>query len=860
MRVVSGEAISRKGRLLLVAALLVLLFAGTVALVPVTLVANGQGSGSTAAVEGWDRIGDAVPTTLEVIQAGQGVSQVSPPTLVWPEHMGAPTSNVGFTFDEASGAYYATGPARMTFEGVFGDVRVSTVGVPTAPVIAIRKSSGIVRAATLKRRKSNVQAGAFLPSPTATYYRTSPLILAARQGVNGPLVGVNSQVSVGGNSVSVPGGTSVGLADLVWPAAAVAALGWAAFLAALLVVMFGWIVGRCLDRADDASLPREVVRLATGLGLTFVAINSLTYWLPVRAGTVIVGLCALALVGLRVARARPTNLVRSARILGKASSAATVPVVILFFPVLFWGLSYAGQYKTDLIQYGLLGSLSRDHALLALKELPDAQASGILTSDAGTIWRSIDSLSASSLGSAFGLGSIPALALMGITLCFLFVLSLLGLARSANRGRGALILALVLSLSPAFAGLFAEDYISQYYLVAWVPALVVALTIVFRPRVAGVMRDQRFERLAISVLIATMICVYPYFLIVIMAALTVAVFTNRVRIRAAIRMAPIVAVETIVLVNLAWLTVIHYPETQGWLPFLNGLARNILLAPFDGAQKVFLALGFVPFQWRPAQVLGQDLATSPGRAVSNVAQAALSVGWLHYLGFAIMVIMLVVGVRWRTSLRGFAFPAAVMLLVVFTLFGLLLVSQDSAYAAFKAFWTAAALVPIAYAAAAWRRRVIPIVIAIAFIPAMLWARTILADRADWIMVRNGTQARMNHASESGQVAGLSELFTGVSTFQVVTGAEPIAGTDRDVVAGALTAIAANDARAHCVPALGADAKPSVLGISCEVDSSSHPSCQPGIQLVVAIGRTGREELCGLPKSYSNGVIEGFRRA
>ncbi len=483
-----------------------------------------------------------------------------------------------------------------------------------------------------------------------------------------------------------------------------ALVGWLTLLAAAGLLVLAWLLGRSLDPSPDAGAGREAVRAASGAALLFVVLNTTSYWLPVKwAALIIVALAAIAIVA-RWVRARP-RLGDSAKAGGKLLLLASIPGVVLFFPVLFWGASYAGEYKTDLFEYSSLASIVRDHSLIAMRDLPEAQQSGVLTSGAGFSWRSIDSISASGL-SLLGLSTVAAFGLLAVLLYLIYATSLLGLRAHAGGGRVATGIVVLTLLAPPFTGLLVEDYLSQYYFVAFVPALILALALVLE-KGRGQHWSGGYLGLASAAVLAAMGAVYPYFLAVLVVGVVLAALMGRERLRTTLRVGPAIAVYTLLLLNLALLTVLNFKQTEVYQDGLNAIARNVLLAGFSPLQLLMLGAGFQPYQWRAGDQPATAAMGFPGRVVWEAAADAATPGTLTVVLLVLLTVATALAIRWRSSARSFAFLATVAAVTVWLGFSVYLLAGDSVYAAFKGFWTTACLLPLIFATARWRDRLLP---------------------------------------------------------------------------------------------------------------------------------------------------------
>ncbi len=805
----------------------------TAAFVPVTLTASGGVSNSAL----WQTSGETQDTVIEVTPDAGDPAHLAV-TLDWPQRFDAALITSGQAPAEDASVTVKPGDT-LVIEGSLGDVTVTASW-----------DSGTASATRDDQDPVTLSAGSavLLPSGDQRYTRTTSMLWRTiPAGLDDP-ADAGLTATVADHTIDLAGINEVPLSKAVRPALQVALTGWLTLLAAAGLLVLAWLVGRSLDPSPEAGGAREAVRAAGGAALFFVLLNTTAYWIPVKWATAVLLVLAALVIVVRWIKARP-RLGDSARAGGALLLLASMPGVVLFFPVLFWGASYAGEYKTDLFEYSALASIVRDHSLITMRSLPEAQASGVLTSGAGFSWRSIDSVSAAAV-SVSGLSTVAAFGLLAILMYLFYATSLLGLRAHAGGGKVATTIVALTLLAPPFTALLTEDYFSQYYFIALVPALILAITLVLH---AGPSQHWAggFLGLAAAAVLAAMGAVYPYFLAVLVIGVVIAALLGRERIRTTLRVGPAIAVYTLVLLNLAALTVFNYKQTEVFQSGLDGIARNVLLAGFSPLQLVMLGAGFQPYQWRASDQPATAAMGFPGRAIWEAAADAATPGTLTVVLLALLIAVTLGAIRWRPSLRSFSFGAAMATVIIWLAFSTYLLAGDSIYAAFKGFWTTACLVPLIFAAAKWRARFQVVLLAVVAIASLLWIRVDLADRATWLITRDSREAATSHASLQPELGRARELIAGATTMGVVIGNQPLAGTDRDRVALAHLATIARDEDVDCLNC--ADA--SLTELACASESGA---AQGAPEVIVVVGGSGEPEVCGLSLVYDGRTIEVFK--
>lgn len=839
-----------------------------VALAPVsTVVRDGVPVGGTGSKGDWQRSSQPVESDLVIEQTKPGKTFVLAPKLVFPEVLPADAVKTTgtYVYDESRKAYVGSGPGSLKFSCFCGDIKVA-LGAPSTTPVQVTRTSGtsVLEKQLSPPGGSNLVSKAELASPDAEYVRSSAYMFRSVQPNLSGSPSATFGISVGSAEIVSKTTSTVSSLQILPVVVGLVLQGVAILALSFLVMLLFWIVGRLLDPSDEHSAPREAVRTIFGAALLMVVINSLAYVIAVKLA---VGLAALAIVALATYRARwrrPRSIGAGLRVWSKIAAVVAIPTTFLFFPIFYWGLHFVGEYKTDLGEYSSLASLVTDHSLFDMRNSDQAQGAGVLTSGAGFAWRSVDSVAAAALNVVTGLGTVQSFGLLGIVLACLFGFGLVGLSMRSNQRRW-LIVAAAAMLAPPVTGLFVENYISHYFFVAFVPGLLLVLGLAIRAAEQGASPRWANPYLtwAAGGIVAVTVAVYPYFAVILMAALAVAALLRRSWRLALWRVGIPVALKALLLCNLVLMTVVNYGETVAYQDRLNALASGYLLEPFDAVQRAGLIGGVTSFQLR---LPGSDSTSAfgfPVQELVGLAQFLQTSAWVYGLVGLCVAVGLGIGVAWRRWIRNYESVGAAVLLFVWLAVGLYLWSAQSDYAAFKILWTFGALLPLLFATAPWRHARFKLVLAL-FLPiSICWVAVDFVDRAGWMVSQQSAMQRASHASLVTDILGAKDALAGASSVEVVAGAQPIAGSDRDVVSTMLLAAEMNDAgvvfvrksepppdRGNGVFILwsGVGPKRAPLSEACRVPADA----------IVVFGRSGRSTLCGQPLVFAGDIVEVFR--
>lgn len=802
------------------------------AFVPVTLVASGGVSAESISAGVWER--DGQPTRSTVTVTALDGPLVVRPSLVWPQVMNPALVTSGQQPDETA-AYRVRPGTPLVIEGVFADLTLTPVsGTGTA-----QRDGTTVEVAGQPVTVDS--AAERFTRTTSMMWRTIPADL------QDPAAAA-LRASVANTDLDLAGQDSVPLSLMAGPAVRTVLSGVAVFLGAGVLLVLMWLFGRALDPAAEAGPGRDAARMLLGAGLAMTGLNTLAYVVPVRVAAPLLLVLIALVVAVRWWRKPLTGLADSARTGLRHLGLAGIAALILFFPVLIWGPTYVGEYKTDIFEYATLAGFVRDNSLIHMRTLPDAATSGPLTSGAGFSWRSIDSVMASGL-SVLGISTIAAFAVAFVVLFLIFAVCLLALRSMTGGGRWALAITFLTLLAPALTGLMTEDYYSQYFLLAFVPGLLVTGWLALDDAERAPRWYLGFLGWALAAVLAVMAAAYPYFLAILLVGVVVAVVVSKARLLAALRMLPVLALQAIVLTNLALLTVLNFAQTEQYQDGLNAIARNVLLAGYSTSDQVLLVAGFEPWQWRYAEFGPIPAMGVPGaflwRMVGTTAGSPLP----GLLLIAVTVVVGLAAVRWKASLRSFAFTASVAMIGAWALFSLYFGLSGGTYTAFKGVWTAAVLLPLPFATAHWRPRVVPVLTLVLAVVSVFWLRTIVADRLAWVITRDAVQTAPSHQAIQPELDDVRALLRPGDTLAIVTGDEPLVGSDRDRVALAQLRVMAKDAGVECTNCTAGTVEDALACVSSPTSEAP--------DVIISIGATGREELCGRSLIYDGQFIEVY---
>lgn len=783
--------------------------------------------GSFEDVPNWNRTSRPEATRVVVTNSNDVYLVLNTPTLTFPEVFDpelATSDSPGVQWDANTGRLQVAPGGSLVIEGVFGDL-VLEVPQQQRPVVVITQTTTTGGTREWRIDGLEMESGepsvALIPSPTSVLSQQRPLFAQELE------VGLDSSVAIGPRVVDVSDGR-VSVTSLAKAAAFVVFEAWALLGLACLVLLVAWLAGRAIlpDTRADAAAP-----VATGLSLGFVLVNTLAYWLPMRIVAAVAGLAFAVLVAGRLLTHTSTAYWAVLRTdlprLSVSLAIILIPTSLAFWPIWVWGRWFGGGYKTDLYEYASLSSLLQQESMWNLRESADAQASGNVTSGAGFVWRSIDSAAASWLSSVFGLSTLTGFVVLALALFMVYGLAAMSLARAVE-GPIRRALAVIVLLNPLLPSLFLENYVSQYFFLALIPPSIVVLGFAWSTRTL-----RPSHTWAVAATAAALLSVYPYFAAVLAASFA-AILLMRPESRSRMRRAILpIAGKTLLLMNLAILTVVNYGQTRVFEEGLDAIARNTLLSGWGRLEFSQFLLGIRSYHWRvpvqPTDGLDPSLLT-----ILETAQIAVSPTAAFTLLSLASLVVIIAGMHphlTRWSLEGRLLLAAVG---GFASFGLLYGVLDRPYVSLKALWAAAALAPIVLIVAHYHRRGwTGGMLCGAIMLGVAWALTLIADRTAWLLPLESSWTRSLHLSSVPGLSSTEQLLSsaGNGDVQLTRGQQPLLGSDRDRVVAAFTVVLVRDEELDC--------------LNCEGNTiPEFLDCHSGPIDSISVGVDSRVSLCG----------------
>jgi hypothetical protein len=803
------------------------LFALSVAMVPVTQ-SRPLGPEEASAT----RVATPVPSRVVIAVSGSGTVVVQP-SLDMPEVFSTELVESLGPFSANQQGFTSVSPGSLTLSGTFGDLVLTFAAVPDAAGVTVeRQSDGQTRTWRLTPEELGGGRTLQVPSPTARSSVSSAYLFT------GTDVPAGTAVSVGAEPIRVDSGHYTALTAL--PTVAGAALrGWGILAAAVATICVLWLVGRALLRPErPTSGARSVPTVAIGLslGLALCLSNSLAYFISARTAAYVVAALALVLVVVRYRRV-VAGLRSEMSSLGTRVLWVLPAAVVAFFPMFYWGLWYAGQYRTDLYEYASLASIARDASLLDMRGLAEAQHSGILTAGAGFSWRSIDSIGGGVVSALTGLSTVPALTFLGLLLFLVNGIAVMDLTvgearRETGHRRVRLAIAALALFNPLLTALFVENYYSQFVFVALLPALVVAVRVVLVP---GETEHPKALTWAVAALAGVMIAVYPYFFALAAVALAVAAMLRSDTRRAMGRLLWSIMWKVAVVVNLAVLTIINFGQVDEFERGLDAITRNVLIRGWGPLDLASMFGGLQSYQLR-ADVPEAEVSGPLGALAGLANRASMPSTALLVLGLVALVVLLL-SVDVRATLSSFQALAVYAVVLAWIAFCLYYGLGQRPYVMLKSGWVAAALVPSVIAVTRFHR---PgrwaALVAVGAVAATAWLPTMVADRATWLVPLTGIVDRTSHVAVVPDLVAVRNAIEPGDRVALVMGEEPLAGSDQDRVLLAQTEVLVRDIGAVCVNCVGGNPPPPV---DCAV-------ARPDV--VVTVGVTGGVGAgCGLSR-------------
>ena len=588
------------------------------------------------------------------------------------------------------------------------------------------------------------------------------------------------------------------------------------------------------------------LRIAAGFALVALVSNSLSYVVPVSWVAAILPGIAFVLFLFRFMRKKITFSILTSHLL-TFWSAVKLPYLfasLLFFPIFFWGTRFVGSYKTDLYEYVNLVSFLRGNSLRDLRSVPDVELAGGFTAGAGFEWRSIDSVSAALVGELTFSYSRDAVLILSIVLFLIFCTTLFDLAGSSPRAKLFLTVGL---LSPAFVGLFLENYLSHYYFVALIPAVALALRPVEVPEHGLGLFRLGASDVQLSLLLAVSVAVYPAFSIfVLFGALGAIGIMHRKRLMLALIKATSVGAASIGFLNLGLFSIGGLISADNYRDGLDGITRWILLEPYTTiSDGIVLSAGGLGYQLRyPDQ--NEPYMGNVWGSLWPILEAL----WVRRLDGVLILVFALFLLAAVFSVPKLSKRLQVELYFSALLFGLIGVGALVAiaighlYLPFKLVWTLVALVPLIFVFLGHQERIPQKAATILLLPLMfLWGVVGVGEKLHWVMNRDGGSALRTHTPLERDISHVRVALENdrTNTVEIVLGDQYLKGSDQDRI---------------LVNQISADVRD--LGLSCRGCLEPLDQVSGLSDLVIFIGITSSKSIEGYHYEPGGRLVELHR--
>ena len=457
------------------------------------------------------------------------------------------------------------------------------------------------------------------------------------------------------------------------------------------------LAGASLVAADThvAFRSKWIACFAVGFALFALIANTSAYFFSANDS-------ALALAGLLLAAVAVAVAVGAARRAHRSdaepmeASRQRLPVPVLaatalglwlsFWPLTFVGAGFLGALQMDSSFYVTASNAIQSKALFAA-----ISTEGLI----GNGMRSIDLALAASLSSISGLTTGRVWLVMCMTLMIVTPLASYYLVRDwLQNSTVAMLTSVCVALSAPFASLFFESYLVQYVTTA---ALYLNLYTAL-PFIRSLAHPSPTVRTSFAHALTSALAVllYPYFAIVPVATVGIAVWLLRKQRVSLVRHVGLLVAMGLAVGNIGYFFMFNHAATGQFVNDLNAIARHIVFPFYNQPRFPAFVFGLAPFH-ASSEVVGS--------LVADTAANPLLTWLLGYLSLverrAVVPVLMAIGAAYLLSLAaerkalldGFGKLLAASLMGYLLM---LIVARHSSglYAQCKLAWTLATLIPV----------------------------------------------------------------------------------------------------------------------------------------------------------------------
>ncbi len=633
--------------------------------------------------------------------------------------------------------------------------------------------------------KQNAQAAAFSivawPWQTIAISAETPEVKSASIGVRSAGETVFRRAIIAGSDSTF----AIHASDRLRPLAQSFMRGSLLILLAFVVICASYWIGLSLScfitgAPADRSLQSEVIAVFIGLFGAALLFGSLAYF--ISASKVAIFAIALGLICAVHARiAIPARMF--------AGILPALPALMLsFWPLFLVGGDFLGLYQTDMFEYSTLVSFLTNNSLFGIQSLQDAQDSGLITSGAGFSWRSIDSATAATLGSLFGIDARSALTLTAIIFYLIYVCTMLLVLECLKAPQALKVLGVaVVSLSPGLNALYTAGYYSHFIFACVMPAtIVLAIPLNTFLSEADFRNRVHWPALVAWLLaIALGMAVYPYFMVITLAGVGIfLLWCQRSRLKEAIVAGLAAATIVLLAMNVNCLSLLGYFKTKQFQGPLDSLAQHTLMGGLTSQMFAHFLLGGRAYGARPSDLscFREGLFTS--MPWLQTAFLDSSVWFYTYLTLVILICGVTLSSAQTSRTIQVVFCVTAVWLGIFLWFYI----QDRHYIYLKAGWTGSTILPLLSLALTKPGTVRPAVgMAMLVLVSLSWATSNAIDKYPYAANEYSAFSKRSHVALLNDIKVITESLRQYadahpkSEVSYRYGDEDLRGTDRDRV-------------------------------------------------------------------------------
>ncbi len=533
--------------------------------------------------------------------------QMTPPRFLDGREIKMAPVMMDFVYDKDLGRFVSSKvKASLAFDGEFGDVKIDFLCFQRGGLVQIKRNSHTeevnLNCPTETWKSVILKSG-------LSYNHTSRFFFLRDQEIsslNDTFLGDRLVIAVGGKNIydSTISSISNILIDR-WEILFFTINQFQDFLLlslmTLVLLFVSYSIGDWLVwKFQSQSYLSGEILLKMVLGFFFLAVlsGSLSYFIPTQTQKFIIYLLLLLVFTSRW-RANKLDLDIFVSYINQRKLFLSF-VVISFYPILYYGARFLGQYHTDIYEYSTLADLIRQKSLINLRGDFESLRSGVVTSGAGFEWRAIDSVFASFVSEVFYMPTRFGFIISAIIFYILYGLMLSDyISRKVNYSKSCEILVtLIASTMVGVIFTYDEGYWSQYYF-----SCALGILMVLWPNIFLNLQNKTYnfsiEILAFIFTASYALSVYPYFLLPVIAGVVFVFIRDLLKSsKSDFKYLAKICISVALLSNLNLITLYGFFDTKQFFESLDALAVGVVFTPYLDLKGFSLLTGIISWHVR----------------------------------------------------------------------------------------------------------------------------------------------------------------------------------------------------------------------------------------------------------------------